>query len=262
MLLSCSFVLSALEKQQVPIVGTSKRHVRLCPFPKKNHLARCPGSKVGPHAPGIMVWMRLRKTKSAFISEAVQSGYSTGEAEWWWEHMYTEARRFVNGTAEGSDAGNDSEDAEDAIWVAQQAMGWWCGPAKIAQSSGTVLGSSTETAHVFGSAGSRAFAPPGPSRQDHRTFWSSREESVSSALTQLLRHKAKKQGYQLDTLGGVRVADILRWHGNIQGFQVTQEDIASAVAEEYISSQYRKRQLSMYADEEGHLHVRAYQGHS
>ena len=74
--------------------------------------------------------------------------------------------------------------------------------------------------------------------------------------------QGQKHGYQLDTLGGVRVADILRWHGNIQGFQVTQEDIASAVAEEYISSQYRKRQLSMYADEEEHLRVRAYQGHS
>ena len=57
----------------------------------------------------------MKKTKAVFVSEAMQSGYSREDAEWWWHKMYTEARCFDNGTGEGTDAGNH---AEDAIWRA------------------------------------------------------------------------------------------------------------------------------------------------
>ena len=72
-----------------------------------------------------MVWMRLRKTRSAFIVDAVNCGLEVDDARAWWTSMYKEAKSCGNGCAEGSISG-DKDD--DVLWMAQTPMTWWVPP--------------------------------------------------------------------------------------------------------------------------------------
>ena len=64
-------------------------------------------------------------TKSVFVSEAIQSGYTDWQAQWWWREMFDEGKVCNNCTSEGSDR---EEHANDAIWVAVETMAWWNRP--------------------------------------------------------------------------------------------------------------------------------------
>ena len=75
-----------------------------------------------------MVWMRMKMSKLAFVSNAIESGYSGWQAEWWWRQMHSEAKNLHNGTCEGSEGG---ENENDAIWLSVETMAWWNAPEEI-----------------------------------------------------------------------------------------------------------------------------------
>ena len=167
-----------------------------------------------------MVWMRMRKTKLTFVYEAIHSGYLDWQAEWWWRQMYADAKLFNNGTSEGSDTG---ENENDTIWVAVETMAWWKVPCC-----------------------SERVKPPEQAVQG-------RKEAISRTLTYLCRHGVKKAGYAMDSLGGIRVHDILHWHPQVRRQKITEDDIKGIVAEEH--------RLAVYVDNEGCLCIKATQGH-
>ena len=175
-----------------------------------------------------MVWMRVKKTRAAFINEAVLGGHHQKDAVWWWHRMYSEAMQCRNGTAEGSEAGTENG---DVVWMALMPITWE--PAQeedVAQYA------------------------TGP---EHRRF-----EAVGKILAYLCRHGAEEEGYSMDDVGGLLVSDLLWYHKQLRRMEITQDDIKNVVDEVHIQASRRKSRFALYNDEGGYLRVKAHQGHS
>ena len=175
-----------------------------------------------------MVWMCVKKTRSAFIDEAVVGGHDQKDAAWWWDRMYSEAMACRNGTAEGSEGGTENG---DAVWMALMPITWW-----PVQEEDIVQ-------HATGP-------------EHHRL------EAVGKILAYLCRHGAKKEGYSMDAVGGLLVSDLLWYHEQLRGMEITQNDIQNVVAEVHIHASHRKSRFALYNDQCGYLRVKAHQGHS
>lgn len=176
--------------------------------------------------PEIMVWMRVRKTRSAFLNEAVMGGYNEKDAVWWWHRMYSEAIQCRNGTAEGSDGG--TEDG-DVIWIAQTPITW----EPALEHDAVTIEISPE-----------------------------RFNSVGKILSYLCRHGAEKEGYSMDNVGGILVSDMLWYHSQLRNMKITPEEIKQVVDEVHVHLLERKARFAYYNDQDGRLRVRAHQGHS
>ena len=175
-----------------------------------------------------MGWMRVKKTKSAFVSEAIESGYPRCQAEWWWCQMHAEAKSFHNGTCEGSESG---ESENDAIWLSVETMAWGNGPYCFVRCE-----------------------PPGQVARHNK-------EVISKRLCYLCRWGAHKERYAMDWQGGILVQDILLWDRSFVRDGVTENEIRAVVAEEHVLPSKRKKRLAVYEDNWGRLRVKAYQGH-
>ena len=167
--------------------------------------------------------MWLRKRRDVFILDAVNCGYTEADAISWWHWLYSKAVGVGNGSAEGTDSG---EQHDDALWIKQWVLLDW--------------------------------ATVGREEVDQVNR---RLECVSRSLTYLCRHGALAEGYHMDNRGGIRVAEVLQYGGRLFRNGISETDVRSAVWEYHKPSSERKQRLKLYLDDDLQLRVKAVQGH-